>query len=504
MILLFDRFVTGLRAAALASLLSVSWAGSVSAVERLTIELPLLDVNVSLNLKGARTTAELIEANPDLQELDQAGDGSVSRLLAQLLTAPLPQRTSSVLEQSVGHPLLEQALLAASDLVKVEGLPADTSGRVLSDALQAAYRDGEPNLLGLLRRVPGESLSIDFQALAFNAKRLQTNQDDARALVKQGIATAPASTSLAESGSDGWTRAQIRFPVSHRPEPLDITVLTPERTSNGKLVVISHGLWDEPGSFEGWGRLLAANGYTVLLPSHPGSDAEQQKDLLSGVAAPPSSEELRFRPMDVSALLDGVEAGNLLSGQQISVNDAAVVGHSWGATAALQLSGLQTTSRKLKTRCQDPRDPDRNLSWVLQCSWLSGADQGSLADPRVKAAVVVSPPMRLLFDETSGPSLQAKVLLVSGTNDWVVPPDPEAVVPLKGGNPLANGHRLVLAAGGSHFNLWAPADQKEPPILGPMILAWINEQLAVPSSHTFSGGGWGNTTVPLVDVTGQL
>ena len=504
MIIFFDRCVDGIRTTALASLLSLSLAGSVSAVERLTIELPLLDVNVSLNLKGARTTAELIEANPDLQELDQAGDGSVSRLLAQLLTAPLPQRTSSVLEQSVGHPLLEQALLAASDLVKVEGLPADTSGRVLSDALQAAYRDGEPNVLGLLRRVPGKSLSIDFQALAFAAKRLQTNQDDARALVKQGIATAPASTSLAESGSDGWTRAQIRFPVSHRPEPLDITVLTPERTSNGKLVVISHGLWDEPGSFEGWGRLLAANGYTVLLPSHPGSDADQQKDLLSGVAAPPSSEELRFRPMDVSALLDGVEAGNLLSGQQISVNDAAVVGHSWGATAALQLSGLKTTSRKLKTRCQDPRDPDRNLSWVLQCSWLSGADQGSLADPRVKAAVVVSPPMRLLFDETSGPSLQAKVLLVSGTNDWVVPPDPEAVVPLKGGNPLANGHRLVLAAGGSHFNLWAPADQKEPPILGPMILAWINEQLAVPSSHTFSGGGWGNTTVPLVDVTGQL
>ena len=504
MILFFDRFVSGVRAAAFASLLSISWAGSVSAVERLTIELPLLDVNVSLNLKGARTTAELIEANPDLQELDQAGDGSVSRLLAQLLTAPLPQRTSSVLEQSVGHPLLEQALLAASDLVKVEGLPADTSGRVLSDALQAAYRDGEPNVLGLLRRVPGKSLSIDFQALAFSAKRLQTNQDDARALVKQGIETAPAPTSLAESGSDGWTRAQIRFPVSHRPEPLDITVLTPEKTSNGKLVVISHGLWDEPGSFEGWGRLLAANGYAVLLPSHPGSYADQQKDLLSGAAAPPSSEELRFRPMDVSALLDGVEAGNLLSGQQISVDDVAVVGHSWGATAALQLSGLQTTSRKLKTRCQDPRDPDRNLSWVLQCSWLSGADQGSLADPRVKAAVVVSPPMRLLFDETSGPSLQAKVLLVSGTNDWVVPSDPEAVVPLKGGNPLANGHRLVLAAGGSHFNLWAPADQKEPPILGPMILAWINEQLAVPSPHTFSGGGWGNTTVPLVDVTGQL
>ena len=171
MTVFFDRCMDGVRAAALASLFSVSLVGSVSAVERLTFDLPLLDVNISLNLRGARTTAELIEANPDLQELDQAGDGSVSRLLAQLLTAPLPQRTSSLLEQSVGHPLLEQFLLAASQLVKVEGLPADTSGKLLSDALQAAYRDGEPNLLGLLRRVPGETLSIDFQSLAYYAKR---------------------------------------------------------------------------------------------------------------------------------------------------------------------------------------------------------------------------------------------------------------------------------------------------------------------------------------------
>lgn len=499
-----NSLIRGLSTTAIASFLSLSFLGSASAVERLRLNLPLLDMDVSLNLKGASTTQELIESNPDLQELDQAGDGSVSRLLVQLLSAPLPQKTTRVLEQSVGHPLLEQALLAASELVKVEGLPADTSGRVLSDALQAAYRDGEPNLLGLLRHVPGESLSIDLQALAYYAKRLRDNQDDARALVKQVTATAPAPQSLAESGAEGWVREELRLAVGHRSEPLEITALTPKQRANGKLVVISHGLWDEPDSFEGWGRLLAANGYTVLLPTHPGSDAGQQRDLLSGAAALPSAEELRFRPLDVSALLDGVEAGTLLSGAPISVDEVAVVGHSWGATAALQLSGLQTTSRKLKTRCQDPRDPERNLSWVLQCSWLSGADQGSLADPRVKAAVVVSPPMRLLFDETSGPSLQAKVLMVSGTKDWVVPPDAEAVVPLRGGNPLANGHRLVLASGGSHFNLWAPADQKEAPILGPLILAWINEQLAVPSSLTFSGGDWGNASVPLMDVTGQL
>ncbi len=504
MTLFCSRCFSGIRSVALASFLSVSFARPVSAVERLLINLPLLQTQFSLNLKDASTAEALIAANPDLQELDRAGNGSVSRLLGEFLTAPFPKQTSGILEQSVDNPLFEQALLSASQLVKVDGLPPDTSGHSLADALDATYRDGEPNLLGLFRRLPGESLSIDFQALAYNAKRLRAQQVDARLLVKAGTAMTPASDSVAESGGSGWTRSQMRFSVPHRTQPLDVTILKPKRSSNQRLVVISHGLWDQPASFEGWGRLLAANGYTVLLPRHPGSDSEQQKELLSGVAPPPSAKELRFRPLDVSALLNGIESGTFLSGQQLNTDDVAVVGHSWGATAALQLSGLKTTTKKLKTRCKDLLDPDRNLSWVLQCSWLSGADQGSLADPRVKAAVVVSPPMRLLFDESSGPSLQAKVLFVSGTKDWVVPSGPEAVVPFREGKPLENGHRLVLASGGSHFNLWAPADQKEPPILGALILAWINEQLSVPSPHTFSGGGWGNSSIPLVDVTSQF
>jgi predicted dienelactone hydrolase len=165
---------------------------------------------------------------------------------------------------------------------------------------------------------------------------------------------------------------------------------------------------------------------------------------------------------------------------------------------------MGTTSRKLKDRCQDPRDPERNLSWILQCSWLTEVEHGSLADPRVTTVVAVSPPLMLLFDETSVPSAQAKALFVSGTSDWVVPPDPEAVTPLRRGQPMARGHRLVLVSGGDHFNLWAPADAASPAVLGPLILAWVNQQLAVPAAITFEGGGWGNTDHDLVDVTPML
>lgn len=495
------NFRVRLLIAAVASLLV---AQPVAAVERLTFTLPLLDEIISLDLSQATNARELIDSNPDLQELDRAGDGSVLKLIEALLTAPLPEETGSIVRQSVGHPLFEQLLLAASELVEVKGLSADTSGRMLSEALAAAYRDDEPHLLGFLRHVPGAELSMNLQVLADYARRLRDNQDDARALVQKGTAAKPVSSKITDVAASGWKRTIRSIAVQHRPQPLQVTVISPAGSSNGRLVVISHGLWDAPSSFEGWAHLLAAHGYSVVLPRHPGSDSKQQESLLKGRQPPPASEELRLRPMDVTAVIDAVETGSLLSDSIVQTDSVAVVGHSWGATAALQLAGLQTTSRKLSTRCQDPRDPDRNLSWVLQCSWLKGADRGSMADTRVRTAVVVSPPLHLLFDESSGSSMHAKVLLVTGTRDWVVPSDPEAVVPMRNGQPLVNGHRIVLAAGGDHFNLWAPADAKEPPVLGPLILAWINDHQGITDSLSFSGGGWGNRRVPLMDVTEQL
>jgi len=70
--------------------------------------------------------------------------------------------------------------------------------------------------------------------------------------------------------------------------------------------VLARGLWAEPASLEGWREVLAAHGYAVLLPAHPGSDLNQQKAMLAGDASPPGPEELRLRPLDVSALLDAL------------------------------------------------------------------------------------------------------------------------------------------------------------------------------------------------------
>ena len=227
-----------------------------------------------------------------------------------------------------------------------------------------------------------------------------------------------------------------------------------------------------------WSR-LAAQGYTVLLPDHPGSDFSQQRAMLAGDRPPPGPEELRLRPLDVSALLDAVESGRLLKGRVLNTKAVAVVGHSWGATTTLQLSGGVPTERKLKDRCNDLRHPERNLSWVLQCSWLSGINRAGVADQRVKAVVAVSPPLRLLFEPSSSTSLSSKVLLISGTRDWVVPSGPEAISPMRDTKAAQLGHRLVLVNGADHFSLRSFQGEERPALVGPVILGWINEQLAV-------------------------
>lgn len=476
---------------------------SAIALDQLALEFPLLQTQIKLDLENADKVGDLLRVHPDLVELDQVTNGSVKALLERMFKAPLPLEAKTLLE-GADQPLLEQALRAATYVVEVEGLPSQTTGRMLADALIRANRNGSANLLGLLREIPGEVAVIDFSKLTLSANRLRNQLQDGVALTKT-VLPAPVTSSLRTPLRRTWQRLDLEVNVPERSKSLRVLTLIPEkRNSNGRLVVISHGLWDEAASFEGWGELLAAYGYTVLLPDHPGSDSDQQKAMLAGELPPPQPEELRLRPLDVTALLNAIESGEILQGYNLNVNDVAVAGHSWGALTALQLIGAQTTDRKLLARCGNPDDSERNLSWVLQCSWLSSIEKSSLADSRIKTAVAVSPPLRLLFDPELQEGISGKVLLVSGTRDWVVPSGPEALTPMRNSSAAKAGHRLVLVERGDHFNLRAPSDLSSPAVLAPLILAWVNEQLSVPSDVTFTSGGWGDERHPLFDVTDQL
>lgn len=499
------RVLAGFSAAA--AVAGSALAAPAAALERVQLRLPLLDTDFSLDLKDLASPDGPLAGSSDLAQFDRALQGSISRKLRTVFQTPLPLQVKAAVGQAVGSPLLEQALLVAAALVRVEGLPPDPEGRELAEAMATASSRGTLTLLSLLQAMPGQVASIDLERAVQGLLRLARQQRRADALLAQ--VPPAASPAAAPAAGDAVERRLISLAVPHRSQPLELLVIRPAQGGNGRLVVISHGLWDAPRSFEGWGRRLAAAGYAVALPNHPGSDGDQQRAMLSGAVPPPGPAELRLRPLDVSALLDAVAAGRVAALEQVATDRVVVIGHSWGATTALLLAGLQPSSRQMRNRCRSFEDPDRNLSWTLQCSWLAGADQVGLADRRVVAVAAVSPPTALLFDQGSAQGLHARVLLVSGTRDWVVPPDPEAIEPF--GRAAAGGHRLVLAGGGDHFNL-RPAEEADGGVLGPLLQSWTEAAFAAgeavrPSAAALPllpPSGWGNGEIPLADVTAAV
>lgn len=477
------------------------------ALEEIVIKIPLLDNDFTVRVGELRDPRTLRTGTSDLAELDRASGGAVGRELLALLNQPVPLSLAQVANGSVGSPLLEQAMFVLSSLGTLEGRSPDLSGKTLRDALIKASKNGEPTLLSLIEAIPGKRVILNLGRARQIVSRMAQQRQRAEQLL---AATPPANARVAPLlPRNDVLQSSYRLAVPHRAQPIELEVLQPRQGGNGHLVLVSHGLWDGPASFQGWGTFLAGQGYTVILPRHPGSDKTQQQEVLTGEAPPPGPEELALRPKDLKAVMDAVEAGRLGGFIGVDASHVVVIGHSWGATSALQLAGVRPKQGDLLARCGKKDDPSRNLSWTLQCSWLKGVDQAALQDSRVIAVAAVSPPVSLLFPRGSGQNLSARVLLVSGGRDWVVPPDPEAVTPMEWGSRL--GNRLVLVQGGDHFNL-RPGSSANGGVLGPLLLAWTNAAFASGAAVRPSQGavnllpanGWGSALMPMADVTDKL
>lgn len=144
-----SRIIGGLPAAACFLLT----AAPAAALEELELRLPLLNTNLVVRLDELGNGESLWLGRSDLAELDRATDGAVGRMALRLFShpLPLPSGVARGLEGSVDSPLLHEALLATTALVRVDGTPVDLNGEALSTALRRSEADGgTPTLLSLL------------------------------------------------------------------------------------------------------------------------------------------------------------------------------------------------------------------------------------------------------------------------------------------------------------------------------------------------------------------
>ncbi|MEI8252112.1 MAG: alpha/beta fold hydrolase, partial [Synechococcus sp. ELA057] len=360
------------------------------------------------------------------------------------------------------------------------------------------------------RAIPGQRVTLSLGRVHQITRRMLSQHQQADALLAAALKIpSGATTPIPTPEPRAVVTRVVSLKVAHRSVPLAVTLVEPANRSNGRLVLVSHGLWDTPTYFRGWATLLASRGYTVLLPRHPGSDTRHQFLVLAGKAVPPRPEELALRPRDLLAVLNAAASDLLPLAHPVASDRVVVFGHSWGATTALQFAGVKPGDKKLLKLCSKLNEPARNLSWILQCSWLKAIHNSMVSDPRVIAVAAVSPPVSLVFPRGSIANLTGRVLLVSGNRDWVVPPDPEAIAPMR--RARLSGNQLVLVKGGDHFNL-RPGDNADGGLLGPLLLAWTNAAFAAgPAVRPRPGASpllkpqsWGTANDPIRDVTTLL
>lgn len=149
-----------------------------------------------------------------------------------------------------------------------------------------------------------------------------------------------------------------------------------EQSSPFPVIIFSHGLGSSRDVYGYLGRHWASHGFISVHVQHAGSDAvvwegfpvSQRMELLRRAASLP--ENFKNRPKDITFAIDELTRLNQTDSQwknRLDLNRIGVAGHSFGAFTALATIGEMFST---------PR-----------------GEQLSFRDPRIKAAVAMSPPV---------------------------------------------------------------------------------------------------------------
>lgn len=136
---------------------------------------------------------------------------------------------------------------------------------------------------------------------------------------------------------------------SARGREVPVTVYYPkEPQEESPVVVLSHGLGGNCATYRYLGKHLASHGYTVLQPTHVGSNTAAF--LTKTPIWSFTQEELVERSEDVSFCLDLLEKGGLPKEicENVDLEKVALAGHSFGALTTTAMAGMVTNDENGK------------------------------------------------------------------------------------------------------------------------------------------------------------
>lgn len=192
---------------------------------------------------------------------------------------------------------------------------------------------------------------------------------------------AQPGTQAAEDGSHHWQDFDWSDSARQRAVPVRVYWPSGEPPATGwPVVVFSHGMGGSRRGYSYLGSYWAAHGIVAMHVQHIGSDRRlwaggfgwsNSLTLVRRLQHAAQPEEAIERTQDIRFALDQLLAGPL--GRQLDATRLAIAGHSYGANTSLLIAGAKVPT------------PLSGLA--------GGAAQAStLADPRFKAAILISAP----------------------------------------------------------------------------------------------------------------
>jgi predicted dienelactone hydrolase len=465
------------------------WMGSLGIVFSLALVLP------SLAAEQIRVNYSTLSVEIPVSELtDYAKQGRLSPTLAAYAQVLSPQQleqlrgalndsiplSSQIISRFLSTPTGEMMLRRLTRIIRASS-PDKDNITVLRSALILAANDPEGlTLLGVMHHFPDAGIELDIlegMEVFKTITQIVAQNQAAVALVKEHsqteVAAAPTPLSpaalaelkaMGQPGSWRWKTVTlslqdtrpIRLQVSGSPRLFPVDVYLPQLPTPqpAPVIVISHGLGSGRTVYRYLAEHLVSHGFVVVVPEHPGSSISQWKALLEGQANEVSQpQEYINRPLDIQFLLDDLTVRSrqdpIFQGR-LNLDQVGMIGHSFGGYTALANAGALLSFEQLQRKCQEGIINQFNLSLLLQCqaNTLKPAAY-PLADPRIKAILIMNPIISAVFSTDSLQAVQVPVMMFSGSADFVAPPLPEQIQPF---TQLHSPKYLVLMDEGHHLS----------------------------------------------------
>jgi predicted dienelactone hydrolase len=167
------------------------------------------------------------------------------------------------------------------------------------------------------------------------------------------------------------------------------------------VIVVSNGIGAKRDRFDELANHLASYGFAVVIPDHPGSDRQRQKDFLKGLYKENfDATDFIDRPLDISFILDELEEINQNQLQNsLNLEQVGIFGYSIGSTTVMSLAGAEINFRQLQQNCAQQLNLV-NISSLYQCRALElPRVKRPLKDKRIKAAFMFVPFGYSLFNQ---------------------------------------------------------------------------------------------------------